>query len=83
MQYRRVFISGSCYFFTMVTEGRRKIFMDETNVGVLREAYRQVMKKRPLTIEAAVILPDHLHCIWTLPPYDADFLTRWRGVGNE
>jgi putative transposase len=78
MQYRRVFIPGNCYFFTLVTQGRRKIFMDETNVEMLREACRQVMKKRPFIMEAAVILPDHLHCIWTLPPHDADFPTRWR-----
>jgi len=36
------------------------------------------MKKRPFAIDAVVILPEHLHCIRTLPPNDADFSTRWR-----
>ena len=78
MQYRRAFIPGASYFFTLVTEKRRALFNDEKNVDILRQAFRQVKTKRPFTIEAIVILPDHLHCIWTLPPGDADFSTRWR-----
>jgi putative transposase len=45
---------------------------------MLREAFRTVRNKRPFRVEAMVVLPDHLHCIWTLPPGDADFATRWR-----
>jgi putative transposase len=78
MQYRRVYISGSCYFFTFIIERRRKIFIDDENVEILRQAFRNVMKKRPFVINASVILPDHIHCIWTLPSDDADFSTRWR-----
>ena len=33
--------------------------------------------KHPFTIDAWVLLPDHLHCIWTLPPDDANFGVRW------
>jgi len=33
---------------------------------------------RPFAIDAWVVLPDHLHCVWTLPPGDDDFSTRWR-----
>ena len=29
-------------------------------------------------MDAIVILPDHLHAIWTMPPGDADFATHWR-----
>ena len=36
------------------------------------------MQKHPFEINAIVILPDHLHTIWTLPKNDADFSTRWR-----
>ena len=37
-----------------------------------------VRKARPCDIDAIVVLPDHLHCIWTVPDGDADFMTRWR-----
>ncbi len=47
---------------------------------ILRNAFRHVMDKYPFTLDAVVVLPDHLHCIWTLPQDDADFATRWRLV---
>ena len=78
MQYRRAFVPGGGYFFTLVTERRRKLLVDDATVNLLRQAFHQVMLKRPFVIDAAVILPDHLHCIWTLPPGDNDFSTRWR-----
>lgn len=78
MQYRRVFVKNGCYFFTVVTEKRRPIFADKESLALLREAFKKVMIKRPFTIDAMVVLPDHLHCIWTLPSNDADFSTRWR-----
>ena len=70
--------SGESLFFTLVTEQRRKLFIDEKNVELLYQAFRHVMKKRPFAIDAIVVLPEHLHCIWTLPPNDADFSIRWR-----
>lgn len=78
MHYRRAFIPGASFFFTVVTEGRRPILASSATVSVLREAFRQVSAKRPFVVDAAVVLPDHLHCIWTLPPDDSDFATRWR-----
>ena len=78
MQYRRANVHGGCYFFTLVTERRRKLFINDTNVDLLRQAFRHVMDKRPFIMDAVVILPEHLHCIWTLPPDDSDFSTRWR-----
>ncbi len=78
MQYRRVYVPGGSYFFTLITQKRRKILVGEATIDVLREAFRRVMKKRPFYIDAAVILPDHLHGIWMLPPEDQDFSTRWR-----
>jgi putative transposase len=76
MNYRRAFLPGGTFFFTVVTAERRPLFVDRTNVATLRSAFRQIQAQRPFTLEAAVILPDHLHCIWTLPPGDADFSTR-------
>jgi putative transposase len=67
MHYRRVYIKGGCYFFTVVAEKRRQIFSDDDNVKALRAAFKTVMQKRPFVIDAAVVLPDHLHFIWTLP----------------
>jgi len=51
--------------------------LDES-VDVLHNAFRTVRQSRPFEIDAIVVNPDHLHCIWTLPPDDADFSTRWR-----
>jgi len=78
MHYRRAFIPGGSFFFTLVTERRSPIFAEDENVDTLREAFRSVKKQRPFVIDAIVIMPDHLHCIWTLPPTDSDFPTRWR-----
>jgi putative transposase len=78
MQYRRAFLPGASYFFTLVTEGRRPILASTAAVDVLRSAFRNVRSTRPFAVDAIVVLPDHLHCIWTLPPGDADFATRWR-----
>jgi putative transposase len=78
MQYRRAFVPGASYFFTVVTGQRRAVFSSAAAVDVLRNAFRTVLVKRPFELDAIVIMPDHMHCIWTLPPDDADFSTRWR-----
>ena len=78
MRYRRSFQPGGSFFFTVVTAHRRPVFASAHAVGLLRQAFRVVRKARPFDIDAIVVLPDHLHCIWTLPDGDADFMTRWR-----
>lgn len=78
MEYRRAKVQGGTYFFTVVTEKRQKILCLPNNVSLLRDAFRYVMERHPLIIDAVVILPDHLHCMWTLPENDQDFSTRWR-----
>ena len=60
----------------MLADRGRALLTD--HVDLLRAAFRRVRAQHPFTIEAAVILPDHLHAIWTLPDGDADFATRWR-----
>ncbi len=47
------------------------------HIDLLRQVFRKVKKVHPFEIDATVVLPDHLHCIWTLPPGDADYKTRW------
>ena len=48
------------------------------HIDLLRDSVRRVRRYYPFRIEAWVVLPDHLHCIWTLPPRDGDFAVRWR-----
>ncbi len=78
--YRRATTSGASYFFTVVTFRRRKILTDHDCRIWLREAIIQTRARYPFTIDAWVLLPDHLHCIWTLPEDDADFSLRWNGI---
>ncbi len=80
MRYRRIYIRGGCYFFTVVTEQRQPIFSDATQVEILREAFKRVKQNYAFTIDAMVALPDHLHCIWTLPESDNNYAIRWRLV---
>jgi len=78
MQYRRARIKNGTYFFTVVTYQRQKILAVEENIELLRKGFQYVMKNHPFRMDAHIILPDHLHCIWTLPAGDCDFSTRWR-----
>jgi len=78
MDYRRVYESGGCYFFTVVTARRRPLFASASAVSHLRAAFRVVRGRYPFQTQCAVVLPDHLHCIWSLPKDDADFSLRWQ-----
>lgn len=78
--YRRVFIKGGCYFFTVITYERRPILTEESNFHRLREAFRRVKAAHPFRIDAIAVLPDHLHVIWTLPAGDDEFPLRWRKI---
>jgi putative transposase len=75
--YRRFHIPGSTWFFTVNLAERRGNPLLVEQIGLLREAFRYVKRRKLFRMEAVVIMPDHLHCIWTLPPGDADFSTRW------
>ena len=74
--YRRYHLSGGCYFFTVNLAERRKTLLVDS-VELLRRVVRTVRSRHPFRIDAMVILPDHLHAVWTLPPNDSDFATRW------
>jgi putative transposase len=77
MQYRRLKVAGGTYFFTVVTHRRSRLFSDDWAVATLKNITAGVQARHPFTIEAEVILPDHLHAIWSLPEGDSDFSTRW------
>jgi putative transposase len=78
MQYRRARIKGGTYFFTVNTHNNRTLFNDSENIELLGKTFRRVKKLHPFKIDAFILLPDHLHCIWTLPEGDNDYSTRWR-----
>jgi len=71
---------GATYFFTAVTYRRQRILTKPICRELLRNAFAAVRKRLPIDIPAIVLLPDHLHCIWTLPPDDDDFPERWRQI---
>ena len=74
--YRRVYIPGGTYFFTLVTYCRRPLFKHLGNVQLLRNAVAKAKAEKPFKIVAAVILPDHIHFIWQLPPDDSNYSQR-------
>jgi putative transposase len=82
MRYRRAQTLGGTYFFTVVTFRRRKFLCEPDNVELLRTAFRTVKSAHPFTIDAFVLLPEHLHCIWTLPPGDKNYPIRWNAIKN-
>jgi REP-associated tyrosine transposase len=75
--YRRNFIAGGSFFFTANLAERRLRLLTE-HIDELRTAFRETRRHHPFTTDAMVVLPHHLHAVWTLPEGDADFATRWR-----
>ncbi len=76
MRYRRANVEGGTYFFTVnLADRHRSLLVD--HVDVLREVLHYVKERHPFRMDALVVLPDHLHTIWTLPKGDRDFPTRW------
>jgi len=76
VRYRRNFIAGGAYSFTVTLADRRSRALTD-NIDALRIAIRKTRRTHPFSIDAIVVLPDHLHTIWTLLPEDADFQHRW------
>jgi len=81
--YRRANVTGGSYFFTVVTERRQRILIDEPIRNALRDAIEATRADHPFHIDGWVLMPDHLHTIWTLPDGDADFATRWRLIKSR
>jgi putative transposase len=77
--YRRNFVPGGSYFFTVALGDRRSSLLVD-HIEALRTAFRLTRKERPFQVDAIVILPDHLHVVMTLPGEDADFAGRWRRI---
>jgi putative transposase len=77
MRYRRIMTPGATYFFTVNLADRANSLLID-RIDSLREAVRQVKTRYPFDILAWVVLPDHMHAIWNMPPHDPDYPKRWR-----
>ncbi|HOC65156.1 MAG: transposase [Sedimentisphaerales bacterium] len=75
--YIRRYKPGGTFFFTVVTHGRRRLFGTDRARSLLHEAVLAVKRERPFELVATVLLPDHWHCVWTLPEGDFDYSKRW------
>jgi putative transposase len=82
-KYRRNFVPGGTFFFTVVTHYRSPILISPLSRTSLRQAIQEIRGRRAFTIDAIVLLPDHLHCVWTLPRSDASYDVRWRQIKSR
>ncbi|MBI5604334.1 MAG: transposase [Deltaproteobacteria bacterium] len=78
-QYRRNYVHGGTFFFTVVTYLRQPI-LNERTISLLQEGFKSCISRKIFSVEAMVILPDHLHCIWQLPLDDNDYSSRWKFI---
>jgi putative transposase len=78
-RYRRANIEGGLFFFTVALADRSSDLLVH-QIERFRDVYRMVQAKQSFVTNAICILPDHIHAIWTLPPGDADFASRWRKI---
>ncbi|MCB2095475.1 MAG: transposase [Rhodobacteraceae bacterium] len=77
--YRRFRVAGASYFFTVNLAQRGRSTLTD-NIEVLRAAYRATVADHPVRCDAMVVLPDHIHAVWTMPEGDADYSLRWGAI---
>ena len=76
MKYRRAWVPGGTFFFTLTLENRRADALVR-HIDLLRSAFESVRNAHSFEVDAIVVLPEHLHAIWTMPAGDSDFALRW------
>jgi galactose mutarotase-like enzyme len=79
---RRDKTAGASYFFTVNVLDRKSGLLTKY-IEALREAHQHVMKRHPFCLEAMVVLPDHLHALWTLPPCEDALPLEWGSCMDE
>ena len=82
VNYRRDRTPGATWFFTVAIADRQSDLLVR-EIERLRAAVRRVRTDWPFRIDAWVVLPDHMHALWTLPQGDNDFSTRWRLIKSN
>ncbi|PCI64039.1 MAG: hypothetical protein COB38_13115 [Gammaproteobacteria bacterium] len=82
VNYRRNFIEGGTYFFTVTLFNRSLSLLTDFS-GELRESFKACKIKYPFKIDAIVVLPEHLHCILTLPENDCNYSGRWKFIKSH
>ncbi|MBU4231688.1 MAG: transposase [Proteobacteria bacterium] len=82
-EYRRVKTKGGTYFFTVVTNMRQPILTTEGVRQALRQGIQRARQTLPFQIDAWVLLPDHLHAVWTLPSEDDNYAARWAIIKRQ
>ena len=82
VHYRRNRIAGGSFFFTVTLHDRQSRILTD-HIDLLRIAFHETQGCRPFAIDAIVILPEHLHTVWTLPAGDADYSGRWRAIKSR
>jgi len=81
--YKRFFVPSGTYFFTLVTLGRHKLFANQTALKLLGNCLRECNQQWPFKTVAMVVLPDHLHAIWSLPRGDNRYSAHWGWIKKE
>ncbi len=81
--FRRNFLPGGTFFFTLVTCQRREILTTELGRRCLRDAFSAIKTQCPFRLFAICLLPDHLHSVWIMPRGDCDYSTRWKRIKHE
>ncbi len=82
VNYRRNRIPGGTYFFTVTLKDRKSSLLIE-HIDSLRQSFKYTQTKYPFSVDAIVILPDHIHAIWTLPENDNDYPRRWQATKSK
>ncbi|SHG81547.1 REP-associated tyrosine transposase [Marivita hallyeonensis] len=80
--YLRPRCPGGRIFFTVCLAHRgSRLLLDE--IDILRDAVRVTRARRPFEIDAWVVLPDHMHAVWSLPDGDTNYSDRWGAIKSR
>ena len=82
-EYRRTRVKGATYFFTVVTYQRRPVLCLPESLDAMTDVISNVAERHPFHTDAWVVLPDHMHFVWTLPEGDSNYSLRWAVVKKE
>jgi putative transposase len=81
--YRRYWLPGGTWFFTVNLLERHGNDLLVREIDLLRVCAARERARRPFTVIAWVVLPEHMHWIWRLPEGDTDYATRWRRIKTD